>query len=231
VAIGGLEDAAAKGLTKRALVASKFGSGVFFKEKAVAKAEKYSRCGSVADQAAWGELAAKGAKSLAKQVSARRIGALGIAACLATAATSTGCSETPDTKTLMISGVTYTFPRDQVDAISSEDGRPYARVHAPGSEFYLEHSDRSSWPNEQGLDVPTIPLINAAPGPHNANIEVLRTSAGVVVCDRSPRPEYDCGMEVVDAGVTWSVHFNKRHLPRIDALKSSVEKALASYRR
>ena len=133
-------------------------------------------------------------------------------------------------KRLTVGDVTYTFPRDHVGAVSSEDGRNYARLHAPGTEFYLEHSDRSEWPNEQGPDVPTIPHINAAPGPHNANIEVIRTAAGVVVCDRSPRPEYDCGMQIIDAGVPWSVHFNRRHLSRIEALKSDVEKLLAIYR-
>jgi hypothetical protein len=141
------------------------------------------------------------------------------------------CDEMPQTRSVTISGVTYTFPGDHVDAISppQEDSR-YARIHAPGSEFYLEHSTSGKWPNEQGSDVPTIPHINSAPGPHNADIEVIRTSAAVVVCDRAPRPEYDCGMRIIDAGVPWSVHFNRRHLSRIDALKSTVEKVLASYR-
>ncbi len=142
-----------------------------------------------------------------------------------------GCSDVAKTKSLTISGVTYTFPRDHVDAVSrpEEEGR-YARLHPPGSEYYLEHSRTAEWSNEQGPDVPTIPHINAAPGPHNIHIEVIRTSAGVVVCDRSPRPEYDCGMRIIDAGVPWSVHFNRRHLPRLDTFKAAVESLLASYR-
>jgi hypothetical protein len=142
----------------------------------------------------------------------------------------TGCSETPSAKTLTISGVTYTFPSEHVEAASSEDGRPYARMRAPGGAFYLEYSDDIERTNQQGADVPTIPSINSAPGPHNALIEVINTPAGKVVCDRAPRRNYDCGMRVFDSGVPWSVHFQERDLPRVGALKSAVDRMLASYR-
>lgn len=133
-------------------------------------------------------------------------------------------------RSITISGIKYTFPRDHVDALSNENGRPYARVHAPGTDFYLEYSDYISWPNEQGVDVPTIPRLNTAPGPHNVHIEVIETSAGKVVCDRAGRYKYDCGMRYIDAGLPWSVHFNSSQVGQISALERAVAELLSSYR-
>jgi hypothetical protein len=82
--------------------------------------------------------------------------------------------------------------------------------------------------NQQGPGVPTIPNVNDVPG---ADVEMLNTKAGPVVCKRSRSYLYfSCGLRVIDQGQVWSVKFDRDLVASAQAIKSRAEATLQGYR-
>lgn len=146
--------------------------------------------------------------------------------CFAVATGCLGCSRMPSTQTLTVSGVTYTFPREHVEAYAPpEQGRAYVRLLPAGSNYLLIYSLDAFKPNRQGPEIPTIPTINFAPG----KIQVSKVYDSLVVCTPEKR-RYNCGIQLKDAGVVWSMLFDELDISRVNLLRQEAVKALESYR-
>ena len=141
---------------------------------------------------------------------------------------SAGCSIPAKEKLLEVTGATYRIPSDHLSGFLSaeESGGPYARVRRADGPFLLIYSLDIRYPNEQGGDVPTIPYINYAPF---KKIAVVRTNAGIIVCDEDAS-RYQCGMRIADAGIPWSILFHLSDIPRAKKLKDQAMLILSQYR-
>lgn len=139
-----------------------------------------------------------------------------------------GCSREEE-KHLTVSGVTYAIPADHVQSFTEPgEGSPFARVRVHGRLFDLIYSERAKYRrNWQGKDAPLVTSVND----HSSRRSFERfDSNGVVTVCRGDQPYYGCGIRIEDAGVPWSVVFNRDQVPDAPLVRAAALQALQKYR-
>ena len=139
-----------------------------------------------------------------------------------------GCSREED-KRLTVSSVAYVFPADQVQSFTEPgEGSPFARVRPRGRLFDLIYSERAKYRrNWQGKGAPLVTSVNDHSS--SGNFERFDSDDFVTVC-RGDLPYFGCGIQIEDAGVPWSVVFNRDQVPDAAAIRASALAALQKYR-
>jgi hypothetical protein len=139
-----------------------------------------------------------------------------------------GCSREED-KRLTVSGVTYTFPAEQVQSfLEPGEGPPFVRVRARGRLFDLIYSERAKTrQNFQGEGAPLVTTVND----HSSRSDFERfDSDGVITVCRGDHPYYGCGIRIEDNGVPWSIVFNRDQVPDAASIRAAALETLQKYR-
>jgi len=135
-----------------------------------------------------------------------------------------GCSDS-SAKKVTIEGLPYSFPKNHVNSIVRPDeGQTYVRLHPPGYKFALMHHPRSDR-REREQKTLVIATVNTSRFSKSWSVA---TQVGVVIC--TDTPHYNCGFELYDRDVRWSVVFDGDQLPQVSDMKSSATALLTSYR-
>jgi len=140
---------------------------------------------------------------------------------------------------IRLANTDYYFPGKHISAIvepkDSGSGQYYVRLIPPGGYYWLVHAPwKERRANKQGPGVPTIAHIND----HRAEITVMRSEVGPIVCKKRPigdesafmREIFTCGFRIYDNGVAWSVIIPGDLVASAPALKRRAELTLADYR-
>ena len=136
-----------------------------------------------------------------------------------------GCSDS-SASIVTVEGLPYSFPRNHVNSIvKPEDGHLYVRLHPPGHNFALMHHPRSDRRQREESKL-IIATINTSRFSKNWSIA---TEVGEVIC--VDRPHFNCGFELYDHELSWSVVFDRAQLPEVSNLKREASSLLANYRR
>lgn len=136
-----------------------------------------------------------------------------------------GCSDS-SASIVTAEGLPYSFPRNHVNSIvKPEDGHLYVRLHPPGHNFALMHHPRSDRRQREESKL-IITTINTSRFSKHWSIA---TEVGEVIC--VDRPHFNCGFELYDHELRWSVVFDRAQLPEVSNLKREASSLLASYRR
>ena len=146
---------------------------------------------------------------------------------LAASLASMGCSRRPDPQPVSLRGVSYEFPRGDIESYNSEsEGTLFVRLRSPGSDFDLILDELSHYAaNNQGSGVPTISRVNSN---LFATFQVINSPVGLVICG-GDMPHFNCGFRINDGPVRWSVIFDRDRLPQVKRMRAQAEAAIRSY--
>ena len=149
-----------------------------------------------------------------------------IVAALMLTAISGGCSKmTPSDVT--VGGLPYSFPKSHINSlVRPEHGSLYVRLHPSGERFaLLLHSKSDRQQKEQNTVI--IPTINRS---QFSNHRSVPTEVGEVICTND-FPRFNCGFELYDHEIRWSVVFDQDRISKVPEMKEEATRLLTSYRR
>lgn len=135
-----------------------------------------------------------------------------------------GCSDR-SANAVMVEGLPYSFPKNHVNSIVKPDeGHLYVRLHPPGHKFAIMHHPRS---DRRQLEEDTLIIATVNTSRFSKHWSVA-TNVGEVIC--TDIPHYNCGFELFDRDLRWSVVFDRDQLPEVSKMKRAATALLASYR-
>jgi len=134
------------------------------------------------------------------------------------------CGQQTSEVDLKLNGSTYHIPKAQLDALVRDQGQILVRINSPDREFKLAHNSRTDREQRETGKL-TISGVNDQFGPY----ETLSSTVGAVICIDGV--DWNCGFELDDGGVRWSVVFARSRLPQVDSLKQRAAHELEAYRR
>jgi hypothetical protein len=125
-------------------------------------------------------------------------------------------------------GVTYDFPAEDIEAYTSRsEGTLFVILAPQGEHFHLIIDElTNNVRNKQGADVPTISRLNSNRFEH---FNVYATPEGKVICG-GRMPYFNCGLQVLDGGVKWSILFDKAYLSNASEIRAKATALINSYR-
>jgi hypothetical protein len=134
----------------------------------------------------------------------------------------------PADKRVEVNGVPYGFPGKDIEAfVGPSEGTLFVRLAPAGVHFHLIIDELTSdIANKQGPDVPTISRLNSN---RFENFRVFSTPHGKVVCG-GRTPYFNCGLQVIDQGVKWSILFDDSDLPAAEQIRAKATALITSYR-
>lgn len=147
---------------------------------------------------------------------------LPILAALTASAILAGCSKM-DTKKLTLHGVSYEFPKEDVEGIVHDQGHTFVRIRPSNQEFQLILNTRSDRRQRE-----TDALVISGVSDQLGTFEDVQTPVGTVLC--KDVPHWGCGFEVFDQGIRWSVIFDRDHIDEVERFKATASSLLQSYR-
>jgi hypothetical protein len=126
-----------------------------------------------------------------------------------------------------LNGVQYALPPSQVTAaVFPPNGRLFVRLSPPDTAFHLILDEWSDLPSHQGPNVPRISRLNDV---RFQRFSVTQFPSGPVVCTER-QPHYNCGFQVLDGPVKWSVLFDRKELPQAEELRRQAVAIIKGYR-
>jgi hypothetical protein len=126
-----------------------------------------------------------------------------------------------------LGAVEYKFPSREVSTVQVSDFHDYVRLK-PSDDYLIVYSKRKNYRrNEQGSGVPTVAHINDVP---YQKIEVIQSPDGPIVCREARGLRFECGMRIIDAGLFWSLTFDRAKLRASHSIFTEATNKLASYR-
>ena len=130
---------------------------------------------------------------------------------------------------VVVRGVSYSIPRDQIIAASLKSQRGvYVRTAPPNTKFHLILDAFSPYlPSDHG---PNIPRISRLSDNMFRKFYTVDSGGVTVVCQDGPQPHYNCGVEILDGPVRWGVLFDKSQVPQAAQIRSAATTVISSYR-
>jgi len=124
-------------------------------------------------------------------------------------------------------GVRYELPRSQViAAIFPPENRLFVRLAPENAAFQLILDEWSDLPSHQGPSVPRISRLNDV---RFQRYSVSHFPSGPVVCTER-QPHFNCGLQVLDGPVKWSVLFDRKYLAQAEELRRQAVEIITGYR-
>jgi hypothetical protein len=138
----------------------------------------------------------------------------------------TGC-EDKLSQPVALHGVRYEFPASDIHAaVYPPSSRLFVRLAPPDAAFHLILDEWNDLPGYQGPGVPRISRLNDV---RNQPFAVSEFPSGPVVCtDR--QPHFNCGLQIIDGSVRWSVLFDRKDLQRAEELRRQATTIIEGYR-
>ena len=137
------------------------------------------------------------------------------------------CAREDKAQAVTLQRVKYEFPSQDVRAISLSEFDDYVRLK-PSDEYLIIYSKRKNdRPNDLGPVVPTLAHINDVP---QQKVEVIHSPDGAIVCGEPAGLKFECGMRIVDAGLFWSLAFDRAKIADAHRIHAEAANKLASYR-
>ena len=135
-----------------------------------------------------------------------------------------GCSDS-SANYVIIEGLPYSFPKSDVNSIVRPDeGHLYVRLHPQGHKFALMHHPRSDRRQREERTL-IIATVNTSRFSKHWSVA---TKVGEVIC--TDIPHFNCGFELYDRNIRWSVVFDRDQLPEVSNMKVAATALLAGYR-
>ena len=135
-----------------------------------------------------------------------------------------GCSDR-SAKRVTVEGLPYSFPKSHLNSIVKPDeGHLYVRLHPPGHKFALMHHPRSDRRQREERTL-IIATVNTSRFSKHWS---AATNVGEVIC--TDIPHFNCGVQLYDREMRWSVVFDRDQLPEVSNMKRAAIVLLASYR-
>lgn len=137
------------------------------------------------------------------------------------------CGKVPAEKVLGVGDVHYVVPEVLVRGFVDQPDHKYIRI-APTELYRLVFSSRKNYrKNSGGDDVPTIADINDSVGDE---FQVIREQGYLVVCRRELGLRFDCGIQIIDRDLKWSVQFDRNDLGQVQSISQDAISFLEKHR-
>lgn len=133
-------------------------------------------------------------------------------------------------RNVTVRGTTYHLPDNQIVAATNSSSQiVFVRLAPPGANFHLViDSFHPYLKNKLGPEVPTISTLNDNMFGRFAKIQ--SENGALVICSDGPEPYFNCGIEVLDGDVRWSVLFDRQQLPLADEIRKRATSLIQRYR-
>jgi len=136
-----------------------------------------------------------------------------------------GCSKVTH-NVVTVDGLPYSFPKDHINSlVKPDDGHLYVRLHPHGHDFALLHHPRSDR-RQKEVNRLIIPTVNES---RFVKYRSISTDAGEIIC--TDIPHYNCGFELYDRDIRWSVVFDQARISNVAKMKEEASELLTNYRR
>ena len=140
---------------------------------------------------------------------------------------SAACARQDTSQAVTLQHVAYEFPSQDVSAVSFSEFDDYVRLK-PSDEYLIIYSRRKNYrPNDLGPEVPTVTPVNDVP---RQKVEVIQSPDGAIVCREPVGLRFECGMRIVDAGLFWSLAFDRAKIADAHRIHAEATDKLAGYR-
>ena len=129
--------------------------------------------------------------------------------------------------TLLIEGVKYSFPPDEViNIIDRSQGHLYVRTSPKKANYDLIYSEIDKGQTDKKTGKQVVSFVSNSP---DSSLEVINIDGMQVLCSEF-RTSFNCGFNISDNGITWSVIFNKSEISHIKRISSQSIKVIRGYR-